>query len=320
MLVEGVRARWDDGAKKAEEILGGWIDEQPAAPFFWFVNLVECHSPYFPPRPYNDVSLRARLRATEDVRDYQTLETIWRTCTSLTPIPSSALARMRHLYGRSIKALDDWLARLLERLDQRGLLEDTIVIITSDHGENLGEGNLIGHAFSLSEHLIHVPLVVAGPNAFASDGVMSLTDLPRLIADAVGLSEHPWRVPATDEGVVVSEYGSLGSRDDPGVAEWAASWGLDDAGLTRLTSSGIAATDGRFKLVREQGTERLLDIGTDPREGRPVDPSTANGAYARLKEVLERADALTPVVAPPPSGPVAENEELEERLKLLGYM
>ena len=319
-LIEGARARWDDGAKEAENILQGWIDEQPAGPFFWFVNLVECHSPYLPAKPYNDLTLLARLRAAEDVRNYQTLATIWRTCTALTPIPSPALARMRHLYGRSIKALDDWLARILEHMDRKGLLDDTLVILTSDHGENLGEGNLIGHAFSLSEHLIHVPLIVAGPSAFSTTSAMSLASLPALIADTIGLSEHPWREKPDQDGIVVSEYGSLGSRDTPGVAAWAQDWGLDDDGLTRLTSGGIAATDGTLKLVREHGTERLLDLSADPREGVAVDVAARDGAVTRLKAALEKADAIKPAVPATVTGPVGENEELEERLKLLGYM
>ncbi len=320
-MVEGARARSDDGAKAAESIIHRWLDEGPSQPFFWFVNLVECHSPYLPPRPYNDLTLLARLRAVEDVRHYQTLATIWRTCTTRRPIPAQALARMRHLYGRSIRALDDWLARILEQMDRRGLLEGTLVIVTSDHGENLGEGNLIGHAFSLSEQLIHVPLIVAGPGAFSTDQALSLTALPSLVAQALQLSEHPWGQRADDEGVVVSEYGSLGSRTAPGVAEWAAEWGLDDEGISRLTSAGIAATDGTMKLVREHGPERLYDLRADPLETHPIDAREANGRVARLRSAVEKVNALRPVVTPgAPAGTVEENAELEERLKLLGYM
>jgi arylsulfatase A-like enzyme len=115
-IVEGARAHTDDGAAAAENIIDGWLEEELSQPFFWFVNLVECHSPYLPPRPYNDLTLLARLRAADDVRHYQTQATIWRTCITRTPIPAPALARMRHLYGRSIRALDDWLTRLLERI------------------------------------------------------------------------------------------------------------------------------------------------------------------------------------------------------------
>src|SRR3712207_7990899 len=57
--------------------------------------------------------------------------------------------------------MDDWLGRVLEALDAKGALDDTLVILTSDHGENFGEGELICHAYSLDDRLIHVPFIAA---------------------------------------------------------------------------------------------------------------------------------------------------------------
>src|SRR2546423_4972894 len=62
-ISEGVRGRVDDGAAAAERIVARWIDEPKSQPFFWFVNLSECHSPYLPPLPYNDLSLLRRVPA-----------------------------------------------------------------------------------------------------------------------------------------------------------------------------------------------------------------------------------------------------------------
>jgi len=316
-LLDGARARTDDGAAAAEIVLNTWIEQPRERPFFWLVNLVECHSPYLPPRPYNDIKGRARFEAAEDVRRYQTLQAVWRTCAGGQPIASDALARMRHLYGRSIRALDDWLGRLLERLDAKRVLDDTMVIVTSDHGENLGESNMIGHAFSLSEILIHVPLIVSGPGAFSSDEVCSLASLPRRIAAAIDLPEHPWGA-GGDEDIVVSQYDALTTPDDPRVARAARDWGLDDEGIAVLTSRGTAATDGRWKLVRERGKERLYDVRADPLETTPM---SSNANAEKLRRALEEADRQTPIIAPTATSTTAEeNAELEERLKLLGYL
>ena len=54
---------------------------------------------------------------------------------------------------------------MLDALDRHRLLDDTQIVLTSDHGENLGDGNLLGHSFSLDDRLLHVPLVTAGPVA-----------------------------------------------------------------------------------------------------------------------------------------------------------
>src|SRR5215210_3937390 len=94
---EGLRAGADDGAAQAEDLLKGWTGELPRdRPFFWFVNLVECHSPYLPPKPYNDLGALDRLRAADEARRHLSLEAIWRSCLMDFDVPSEALERMRH--------------------------------------------------------------------------------------------------------------------------------------------------------------------------------------------------------------------------------
>ena len=68
--------------------------------------------------------------------------------------------------------MDDWLGDVLGAMDARGLLDDTLVVVTSDHGENFGESGLMAHAFSLDERLTHVPLVAAGPGAESLAGLI----------------------------------------------------------------------------------------------------------------------------------------------------
>jgi arylsulfatase A-like enzyme len=218
--------------------------------------------------------------------------------------------------------MDDWLARVLEMLDDARLLDDTLVIVTSDHGENLGESNLVGHAFSLDERLIKIPLIAAGPGAFSIDSPMSLVHLPKLIADGLGLKDHPWEANPAPDGIVVSEYDSMGTRDDPRVVRVTGEWSLDDDGIARLTTNGTAATDGRMKLVREHGKELLYDLVGDPKETRPVDARQRTDTLVeQLRSAIENAEAERALVKPlAVSTSEGEREDLEERLKLLGYL
>src|SRR5207248_3532563 len=124
---------------------------------------VECHSPYLPPRPYQALSLRERLRAAEEARQHLNLEAIWRICASEFDVPEDVLDRMRRLYAGAVRYVDHWLEGVLGGLERAGILDETLVIITSDHGENFGEGGLITHAFSLDDRLIRVPPTAAGP-------------------------------------------------------------------------------------------------------------------------------------------------------------
>jgi arylsulfatase A-like enzyme len=318
--VESARARVDDGAAASEQVLAAMIEERPATPFFWFVNLVECHSPYLPPRPYDDLPLWSRVKAGEEARRHLTLDAIWRACAGGFDIPDDAIARMRHLYARSVRYMDDWLGRILERLDAAGLLDDTLVLVTSDHGENLGEGGLISHAFSLDERLIRVPLVAAGP--VGVPGISSLLELPRLVAQATGIERHPWADPGLEPGVAVAQFDPLAEPGDPRAKQAVDHWGLGEEAILRITSPITCATDGRHKLVRFGERDLLYDLADDPLELRP-ETANGQGPVARLRAALEAPPLWKKPSKPPEPGTgpdAAEADDIERRMKLLGYM
>jgi arylsulfatase A-like enzyme len=331
-IAEAVRAEHDDGAAEAESALGGWIDSADRAkPFFWFVNLVECHSPYLPPRPYNDLSAVARARAGDEARRHLTLRAIWRACVGEFDVPDAALERMRHLYLRSVRYMDDWLARLLQRLETGGLLDDTIVLVTSDHGENFGEGGLLAHSFSLDDRLIRVPLVVGGPATLPDPTrVWSLVELPRLVAELTGIDDHPWGAGEHGRDVAVAQLDPPVRADDPVAEDIADRWHLDDAGRERLTSAFTCATDGGLKLFRHDAGETYVDLDEDPLELAPqpvrTAPSTLTDRIARLREALDQPTVrATPELDEAgldgvPTESEREQRELEERMRVLGYL
>src|SRR3954447_19223315 len=267
--LEAVRARVDDGAQAVTEVIDGWLREGPAGPFFWFVNLIECHSPYLPPRRWSPGGPLRRIRAAELARDYQTMLSVWASSAGALDVPEDAVAEMRKFYAASVRYADDWLGRLLDRLSARGLLDDTIVIVTSDHGENLGESGRVGHAFWLDDRLIRVPLVTMGPVDLHAGAVTSLADVPRLLADAIELSDHPWTAPVAD-GVAVAATVGLATPDDPKLQRLAEHIRLDDRVLWRLTTASTCATDGELKLVREGDEYWLYDLAVDPLEATPA--------------------------------------------------
>lgn len=316
--LEGVRARVDDGAAGAAATLGDWIARRDERPFFWFVNLVECHSPYLPPRPYNDLPPLQRLRAAEEARRCLTLDAIWRACAGRLGFEADALARMRRLYAGAVRYMDDWLARVLEQLDRAGLLDDTLVLVTSDHGENFGEGGFVGHAFSLDDRLVRVPFVAAGPVELAP--LPTLAALPRALAGALGLDEHPWR----EEVPAVAQADPPAPREDPRVDAAIAAWGLDEEAAWRISTPITAAGDGRLKLVRQGEREDLFDLGADPLELAPLAtvPPGEEARVARLRTTLDHPSvweapaAATPAAAADP----AEVEALERQMRTLGYL
>ena len=318
------RARADDGATTAGHILRKWMDDRRAdTPFFWFVNLMECHGPYLPPRPFNDLSGLQRVRAALDAARYQTPEGSYRVTVGELRMPEDTIRRTRHLYARAIYQMDAWLGGITEELDRRGILDETLIVLASDHGENLGEDGTVGHLLSMSERLLRVPLIFSSPVEPDHDGPVSLAELPAMIAGALGIEDHPWRDDVRPGGAAVSQV--AGQIMLPEKEALARAWGIPDEAIRRMASSMTSATDGRFKLIRDEAGERLYDLGSDPAESRPLDAAAVPSAAALRAAIDEVESYAPPPAAGPDSAPEAtpdgdEAAELEERLRQLGYI
>lgn len=315
--LDALRAKVDDGATAVESLLRDWLARKPRPPFFWFVNLVECHSPYLPPRPYNDAKVLDRLRAARDNRHLTLIGVMSVIATGQTPSPR-ALARMRYLYDRSVTFMDAWLARIMQALDQVSVLEETIIIVTSDHGENFGEGGLIAHGGSLDDRMLWVPLVAAGPGVESpAPPLMSLNRLPQLIGDLVEV-DHPWQ-DREDNGIAIAQYDGPVLLGDPSASFLDGLTTTPDR-IRRLTQRHTCATDGKLKLVRSQDGTVVFDLEADSME---VDPRPI-GMYpsdrvAPLQRALDKVGAEERDETVEGEAPDM-TADLEARMRLLGYL
>lgn len=110
-----------------------WLDQLPGGrPFFAFLNFFDAHAPYMAPPPYDAMFHTGGTREADR-------------------------------YRGAIRYLDEQLDSLLTTLEKRGVLDNTIVVITSDHGEQFGEHEQWNHANSLYRQVVHVPLVILFP-------------------------------------------------------------------------------------------------------------------------------------------------------------
>src|SRR4051812_23868858 len=190
--VDAIRARADHGAAEAAGVVRRWVDTlDRSRPFFWFVNLLECHSPYAPPRRFATLGPLDRVRAAFDHEHVNGLLALWAINSGAREVAPERLERMRRAYPGGVLAADAWVADLLAELDRGGVLDDTLVVVTSDHGENLGEAGRVAHSLWLDDRLVRVPLISAGPVTPATDGAPRLPALPRLPGDPLGVPDHP---------------------------------------------------------------------------------------------------------------------------------
>lgn len=147
----------------AQEALLGWLDSiGPERPWFAFVNYMEAHRPLIPPRRYRELFM-----TPEQVeRSYQVDRSwlaMWEYTFGLREYSAEDLELTRATYDAAVRQLDDLFGDLLAGLDAAGYLENTVVVLTADHGEHLGEQHMLDHQYSIFQPLLRVPLVIYAP-------------------------------------------------------------------------------------------------------------------------------------------------------------
>lgn len=240
-------------------------------------------------------------------------------------------AVLQALYDGALVSLDAAIGALVAWLRQRGILDRSLLIITSDHGENIGEHGLMSHAYSLHDTLIHVPLLVRYPALFPAGQRIAhqvqLTDLFPTILDVLGLEVPSVRqelqglsllAPAPETPAERLAYAEL-LAPHPSMAA-----------LNRRTGSPegtqYPAYDRALRCLRtpttkivwaSDGNHALYDLRQDPHETTNLvaqEPKLA-------KEYLDLLATWRPPMGTPPSAPAPPMDpDMRQRLRDLGYL
>ncbi len=253
-----------------------WLDSgDPARPFFAFFNFMEAHRPLIPAREH-----REALMAPDEVeRSYTTrfeFKDTWAYCFGLREWDPAELALLEKLYDASLRELDGLFEGLMAELDARGIAGETLVILTADHGEHLGEHHALDHQYAVCHALLHVPLVVRLPGRVApgrdASPVTSM-DLFPTVLELAGVE-----APRRGSGAASSLLSPRERR--PRLADYSRAFDKPLESLARLGEDGrtarfgrglVTLVQGRWKLVREIGGGSFLyDLESDPGETRDV--------------------------------------------------
>jgi len=189
-----------------------WLDQDRSRPFFAFLNFFDAHSPLIAPSPFRERFAFAP-RGTYEVYP--------KPAQGGGPPGTPEVRRYwRAEYDALIASLDDATRTLFSELARRGVLDNTIVIITSDHGELHGEHGLRGHMNALYRPLLEVPLLIRFPRAVPANQTIpnpvSLRDIPRTVLTLSGVAADNkipghsltrfWKPePATADSLILAE-------------------------------------------------------------------------------------------------------------------
>jgi arylsulfatase A-like enzyme len=283
-----------------------WLDDrrEPDRPFFAFLNLLDAHDPYTlpqgaPPRFVTYSSTRDERRAVYE---------LWRVVDKA-KLPRSVITLARDSYDDCIRYIDEQLGILFDDLQRRGALERTLIVVTSDHGEGLGEHGLFDHGESLYRTEIRVPLLIVPPSGLQSsvvvDETVSLRDLPATIVDLVGQGQgSPF--PGDSLAKFWADSRSEGTPsprdDDPVISELMASNPTQPNQGRSPASRGplVSLARGDFVYIRNEGdgSEQLFNERNDPQE--IDDRSRFESMRPVLAEFRNRLDLIRRTSPSPP--------------------
>lgn len=320
-------SRWD--IKASGELTGqaleAWLARRdPDRPFFAFLNYMEAHRPFVPAQRY-----RQRMMTPQQVQRSYRVDRSWVPMWSYTfklhEYDRVELDTMAATYDATLAELDDLFADLLASLESKGLLENTVIVLTADHGEHLGEHHMLDHQYSIYQPLIRVPLVVKYDRKWDPGRerrpVMNFDIFPTLLELAgvsvpQGLNSKAVSLtsPQADR-VRLAQYPAV--FKEPFAAVRRVHPSFDSRPWHRLLT---AVVDGKYKYIRgTDGLAELYDLEDDPLETRNLLGGRLD-LDRKMAQTLDRYVASLRVAGAADT-PVPEMTQEQRRLlESLGYV
>lgn len=278
------RHQGDEGAEVTVKRLLDWVDSATTRrPFFVFVNFMEPHFSYNPPAGFESGFVPtganpARLAELRGWKHPRELGYILR-------VPGYEVTREQFqllgaLYDGEIAYVDSKLDELIRGLEKRDLLEDTLLIVTSDHGEHLGDHDLMDHKMSVYDALIHVPLIIRYPRVVPQGvrirGQVQTNDLFATVLRMCGVEHSP------PTGTASLPLNNSQATREYAFAEFGSPTRFLQIMRDRFPTARCAQFDRSFVAVRgprykyiwaSDGGCELFDIVRDPNETRDISAS-----------------------------------------------
>ena len=254
-----------------------WIDRERNRPFFVFINYFDAHDPYLPPAPFDTrFGLGRKLGKYSPVHHW-----FYDPASGHRNMDADAVREEIDAYDGAVAYLDDRLNALFTALKERNLWNNTLVVITSDHGEEFGEHRMFGHGNSLYLTSLHVPLMISLPGripgATRVHTPVSLRDLPATIADVLSFTDG-----ARFPGASLARYwngGGMAADEEPLLSELNHTTGQPEWFPVSKGNMKSLLFRGLRYIKNGDGSEELYDFYKDPLETNNLVSSDAHGAF-----------------------------------------
>jgi arylsulfatase A-like enzyme len=306
--------RTDFIAEKALE----WLAQAGGAakPWFLYLQLMEPHSPYEPVE-----GVLRRLRNGIEMPDVASVNSYF-FVGKKRPLPENVMTDVRDVYDAEVGSVDLRLRAFFDQLEARGLLENTIVVVTADHGEELKDHGFTGHGHTLYEELVHVPLIIVTPavrERMEIGETVSLVDVAPTLLDLAGVAPAPTFEGRSLRRLMIQETPAPGDRGGGAAHPSATTEHIVSPEETgrRLVPHERAVISFPYKMIAGVAGERqFFDLNADPAEKTPDALSAAT--RAELEAELEDFRRRFAQRAVPRARRTLTAEE-RDRMRALGY-
>ena len=265
------------------------LDASPEQPFLCHVSYVDPHDPYDPPKPYASMYDPWGMRdpAPAEWRDSNPIpeleaERNWAGADALYGKESESILKLRALYHGSLRFMDDQIGRIVEFVNGRGIADDTRIIFTTDHGEMLGDHELMAKGIKHYDMGIRCPLIVSGASTVQgdTDRLTCTLDFFPTFCDLAG-------IPADQRPPLEGRSFAQVCDGKPDPNPW-------PAVSVAFGSAQSVITNDSWRLTRflESGRMQMFNLAKDQREQQNLadDPAFAE----RKTKLLERlVDVMT---------------------------
>ena len=275
-------------AKRVNQEFLRWLDSVGGQPFFAFLNYNDVHDPYLTSQPFQ--TRFSNQVARGDVINFQFQANAFRR----KPIVTPQEAQMEiNSYDGCLVYLDHELGALFAELARRGLDKNTLVIVTSDHGEAFGNHDLFGHGNSLYWETLHVPLIFSWPGQIPANvrvsPIVGLHRIPATIMDLFGYTASP-----AFPGESLAGLWSAGADNGPGtpvLSEVSRKGdGPPDYPVTAHSLQSLV-TDQWHLILSDVGRAELYAWRVDPEENHDL-ADTAEGQIVVKELTQQLADVM----------------------------
>ncbi len=290
-----------------------WYRHRSEKPFFFYVHIIDPHDPYFSPDSVEKLATEGRpagfIVDPNDIR----ARYISKGIDPLDHLKPGNIAYLRELYAQEARYADRWVKNIVDLMREYGMLDNTLLVITADHGEEFLEHGDIKHSRQLYQELVHVPLVVWGklpeklsPGTIIGAPHSTLEIFPSLLA-AAGID-----VPERVAGRV-----GLFAPGAPVITATKNGLDLDDKSISGHELAALR--NGNYKIIVDfdTGKFRLYNLVRDPMEKNDLSGIEPEKAAAMKKELIGvRRESLKKNM----KRGDAPSEEIKGMLKSLGYL